>query len=335
MIYTKIKTKEVICISEIDLNKKRKLLRKLARVVGYAGKIISENEEEVVDTRQHKGHDESSIDAVARSAIIEGIEKFAPELEGRLQFELMPYNKQLIEIERDALYDITLVMDEIDGSTNTKRAKASMLECVPNAAVCIALCTGSTLKDLQIGVVFTLDTKEVFSGIRVGDDVFFAFKNKEIIYPEDIEKMRGDSKFRVLVIKYSNEKRIEIARIEEALWNVSFKPYEGCRSSTMDIIGVIRNQNDAYIDIRALFPEECGAQLQAYDVAAVIPIAKGSGLAVSDVFGNPINLYGETDVIPLVVSRPEIHDRIIKAIAPIVNEICEKYKYQRKISENN
>lgn len=244
-------------MSEITLNfnKKRELARKLARIVAYAGKIISENKDEVVDTRTHKGHDESSIDAVARSAIIEGIEKYAPELEGKLQFELMPFNKQLIEIDRDSKYSITLIMDEIDGSTNTKRAKASILDCVPNAAVCIALCTGSTLKDLQIGVVYTLDTKEIFSGTRVEGNEFLTLKHKEMLYPGDIQKMRGDSKFRVLVIKYSNQKRVEIAEIEEALWEAKFKPYEGCRSSTMDIIGVIRNQNDAYIDVRALFPE--------------------------------------------------------------------------------
>lgn len=314
-------------MSEITLNfnKKRELARKLARIVAYAGKIISENNDEVVDTRTHKGHDESSIDAVARSAIIEGIEKYAPELEGKLQFELMPFNKQLIEIDRDSKYSITLIMDEIDGSTNTKRAKASILDCVPNAAVCIALCTGSTLKDLQIGVVYTLDTKEIFSGTRVENNEFLTLKHKEMLYPGDIQKMRGDSKFRVLVIKYSNQKRVEIAEVEEALWEAKFKPYEGCRSSTMDIIGVIRNQNDAYIDVRALFPKECGARLQAYDVAAVIPIAIGAGLVVTDVFGELIDKYGETDAIPLVIARPEIHAKIIEAIGPVVEKICGKY----------
>lgn len=310
----------------LNFNKKRELARKLARIVAYAGKIISENKDEVVDTRQHKGHDESSIDAVARSAIIEAIEKYAPELEGKLQFELMPYNKQLIEIERDEEYNITLIMDEIDGSTNTKRAKASILECVPNAAVCIAFCTGATLKDLQIGVVYTLDTKEIFSGTRIEDSEFMTLRHKELIYPDDVIKMKGDSKFRVLVIKYSNQKRTEIAEVEEALWNAKFKPYEGCRSSTMDIIGILRNQNDAYIDIRALFPETCGARLQAYDVAAVIPIAIGAGFVVTDVFGDPIDKYGETDAITLVVARPEIHSCVIAAIKPVVDKICEKYK---------
>ncbi len=332
MVYNGNKQNEVICITKIDLKKRRKLLRKLARVVGYAGKIISENKDEVTDTRHHRGHDESSIDAVARSAIIAGIEKFAPELEGKLQFELMPYNKQLIEIGKNVSFSITLIIDEVDGTTNTKRAKASMLECVPNAAVCIALCSGSTLKDLQIGVIYTLDTKEIFSGIKVEDD-FFAYKNKEIIYPEDIEEMQGDSKYRVLVTKYSNRKKVKMAEIEEALETipeVKIESYGGCRSSTMDIIGLIRNQYDAYIDTRALFTQDCGAQLQAYDVAAVIPIAIGSGLIISDVFGNSIDVYGETDVIPLVVARPAIHDKIIKKIKPIIEKICEEYKYRRK-----
>lgn len=51
----------------LNFNKKRELVRKLARIIAYSGKIISENKDEIVDTRQHRGHDESSIDAVARS----------------------------------------------------------------------------------------------------------------------------------------------------------------------------------------------------------------------------------------------------------------------------
>jgi len=320
-------------MSEITLNfnKKRELARKLARIVAYAGKIISENKDEVVDTRTHKGHDESSIDAVARSAIIEGIEKYAPELEGRLQFELMPFNKQLIEIDRDSKYDITLIMDEIDGSTNTKRAKASIFECVPKAAVCIALCTGTTLKELQIGVIYALDTKEIFSGMRIEDGEFQTLRHKELIYPGDIQRMKGDSKFRVLVIEYSNRECEEIAKVKAALWKLPIVPYGGCRSSTMDVIEIIRNQNDAYIDFRALFPEESGARLQAYDVAAVIPIAIGAGLIVTDIFGDPIDRYGKTDEVSLVISRPDIHRKIIEAIAPAIKEICDRYPKNKNL----
>lgn len=309
----------------LNFNKKREMARKLARIVAYAGNAINDNKEEVVDTRHHKGHDESSIDAVARSAIIEAIEKYAPEFQGKLQFELMPFSKQLIEADKDARDCINFIMDEIDGSTNTKRAKASIFECVPKAAVCIALCTGLTLKDIQIGVVYTLDTKEIFSGMRIENNEFQTLRHKELIYPGDIQKMRGDSKFRVLVVEYSNRACEDIAKAKTALWDLPIVPYGGCRSSTMDIIEIIRNQNDAYIDLRALFPEKCGARLQAYDVAAVIPIAMGVGLIVTDVFGEPIDKYGENDVIPLVVARPEIHNKIIKTIAPVVKYICNKY----------
>ena len=312
----------------IDANTKRKLTRKLAEVAEEAGIAVLNSKIKIEDTHEYKQHEESSIDIVARTAVIKGLEEKIPHLQGNLKFELLPYGKILVEKDDKAI-DANLLIDEIDGTTNTKRAMASSLEVVPKAGVCIALSTGDQFSDLQIGVIYTLDTKEVFAGVRIEDDIFYAFKNKEIIYPEDVCKMRGDSKYRVLVTKYSNSKRLEIAEIEQALWDVGYRPYEGCRSSSMDILDIARNEFDAYVDIRALFPENCGAQLQAYDVAAVIPIALGLGLEVSDVFGNSWQSYNEDSVLPLVVCRKEIFKPLMEAIKPIVEKISQEHEYKK------
>ena len=334
LIYTWGKKKEGEIIKEIDAKTKLVLMRRLAEVAEMAGFAVLESKVAIEDISSEKQHEGSSIDIVARTAVIQGLEKKLPKLQGNLRFEMLPYGKKLAEITNDSI-TANLIIDEIDGSTNTKRAMASKLSGVPKAAVCIALCSGETLEGLQIGVIFTLDTKEVFAGERIEDGVFYTYKNKELIYPEDVCKMRGDSKYRVLVIKYSNSRRIEIAKVEEAFWQQGFRPYEGCRSSSMDILGIARNQFDAYVDIRALFPAECGAQLQAYDIAAVIPVALGLGLKISDVFGKSWEDYGENEAIPLVVSRPEIYDNIMKSLEPIVRELSEKYKYKRRDSNGS
>lgn len=302
----------------MEISKKRDLMRILGRVVKKTGEeILNCKNFEIVDIRDYKGHEESSIDIVARQAMQDALDQEIPELEGTIRYEHLPYKKNLLEFQVSPKHFYTLIIDEIDGTTNTKRALSSNFEYFPQAAVCIGLSVSEKLSDFQIGVVYTLDTKEIFSAFKVENGVFLAFRNDKLIYPEDVWKARGDTKFRVLVIGYSNKERIKKAEIEQALWDAGFRVYEGCRASTMDIIGLIRNQNDAYVDPRALWPES-GAQLQTYDIAAVIPIALGSGLAVSDIHGRNWEDYKQEDIIPLMVARPEIHQKIIETLRPTI-----------------
>jgi fructose-1,6-bisphosphatase/inositol monophosphatase family enzyme len=190
----------------------------------------------------------------------------------------------------------------------------------PQSATCIAICN---YEDRNVGAVVssavhTYDTRITYSAQAIGDH-YQAFREKTELDPGELNKVRGDSATRIIVAGYSNSRRMELGQWGQQLWdNAGVRVYDGCRSSTMDIIGMIEGANDAYVDPRALWPDS-GAMLQAYDITAVIPIAKGCGFVVSDVYGNPIENYAFDSNIPLVVSRtPELHGKILEAIKPLL-----------------
>jgi fructose-1,6-bisphosphatase/inositol monophosphatase family enzyme len=254
------------------------------------------------------------------------IERHLPHFEGIIRTELQPYTKTLIEISEHS--QLVLIIDEIDGTTNTKRCLTASLEYHPLSAVSIALSLTESLDDLVVGAVYTLDRGEVFSAFRICESDFLAFHNHRRIDPEEVIHIKGDSKKRVLVIGYSNSHRLKKGELEQVLYDQRMKVYEGCRSSGMDIVSLLRNQSDAYIDLRRYWSTKDGqnkereAMLQVYDIAGIVPIAEGCGLKVTDAEGKSWEDYSLDDTIPLIVSRPGIHADILKTISPLV----EKWK---------
>lgn len=313
-------------MKDLSITQKIRYLSGLERVVKEAGEqILAQRGARIADTRQYKGHESSTIDDFARERVQAGLDRHLPECEGIVRFELRPFTKKLIEIEKHM--PLVLIIDEIEGTTNTKRCLSSILEYRPLALVSIALSLSPNLKDLTIGVVYTLDQGEVFSAFRT-EKGFLAFRNRKLIYPEEIVETRGDSQKRVLVIGYSNSHRLKKGEVEQALYNRKFRVYEGCRASGMDIINLLRNSADAYIDLRSFWStkddkrEEREAMLEIYDIAGVIPIAEGCGLKVTDAEGKSWRDYKIEDTIPLVISRPDIHQTVLETIKPLV----EKWK---------
>lgn len=229
----------------------------------------------------------------------------------------------MIEIEEH--HPLVLLIDEIEGTTNTKRCSASLFDYRPQALISMALLSGNPLSNLVVSAVFTLDQEEIFSSLKV-ENGYLAFHNQTIIDPSKIMTTYGDSKTRILVTGYSNSHRIEKGKVEQAFYDLGYRVYDGCRSSGMDIIGIIRNSADAYVDLRHFWStktesgQEKEAMLQVYDVAGVIPIAAGCGLTVTDCFGKSWEEYGVDDTIPLVLSRPNIHGKILEAIKPLVEK---------------
>lgn len=313
-------------MKDLSIDQKRKFSMALSRVVRESGQeILTQRGTTISDTQQYKGHESSTIDIFAREKVQAALERHLPEFEGIIRFELRPFTKTLIETEEHK--HLVLIIDEIEGTTNTKRCLASVFEYRPLALVSIALSLSRSLKDLVIGVVYTFDQDEVFSAFRTEND-FLAFRDQKLISSEEIVHTRGDSKKRVLVIGYSNSYRILKGELEQALYNEGFRVYGGCRASGMDAINLLRNSADAYIDLRAYWStknnagEEQEAMLEVYDIAGVIPIAEGCDLKVTDAEGNSWQDYSLLDTIPLIISRPDIHQTILETIRPLV----EKWK---------
>jgi fructose-1,6-bisphosphatase/inositol monophosphatase family enzyme len=319
----------------LSFSEKRTFLSALEKIVKEAGEqILTQRGTEIGDTHDFKGHESSVIDAFAREKIYAAIERHLHHFEGIIRTELLPFIRTLIEVSEHN--QLVLIIDEIEGTTNTKRCLTANLEYRPLAAVSVALSLSESLKDLVVGAVYTLDRGEVFSAFRVDENDFLAFHNHRRIDPEEVIHIRGDSKKRVLVIGYSNSHRLEKGELEQVLYDQEMKTYEGCRASGMDIVNLLRNHSDAYIDLRHYWStkdsqnQEKEAMLQIYDIAGIVPIAEGCGLKVTDAEGKSWKDYNLDDTIPLIVSRPAVHQEIINAIKPLV----EKWKGALTKGEN-
>jgi len=314
-------------LSTISIHRKRRevvrILEQICQkvrqdVLAFAGKVE--------DTVFEHGHESSTIDSYARFKMFEAIEDLLPEMSGSIRFELRPFIRSPLEklATEDALLG-SLIIDEIDGTTNTKRCIASPLPYLPQAAISIAWSTTEFVADIQASCVTTLSGNHAFSAVK-SENTFISFVDCKRIDPEDIVDVRGDSKPRVLVIGYSNSHRLKKGELEQAIYDSNIKTYEGCRSSTIDIINVIRGGYDAYVDMRALWStkdnegHEKEAQLQIYDAAGVLPVAEGCGLVISDHLGKPWTTYKTDGALPLIVSRPSVYDKLLKVIKPLTKK---------------
>jgi fructose-1,6-bisphosphatase/inositol monophosphatase family enzyme len=292
------------------------------KILGYKGHVY--------DTRHVHGHEESSIDIMAYEYMMGALEermiKFPEEARfiGKYLFELHELQDIDVNKEKNRIIKGNLRIDEIDGTTNVKRCIASRFNYAPTAAVSLALCENQSLGSIVIGTIFDLQHRKVFSGMKV-DDGYMAFYNREVLDPKDCAAMQGDTCTRIMIPGYSNNEQEKLGQFRQAIVNIDSKKkqyriYDGCRSSAVDVLNIIRNQYDAYIDVRALLPDG-GAMLFPYDIAGVIPIALGCGLEVSDVHGNPISSYeGKNDPLTLIVARKGLKDKFVEALRPLTEK---------------
>lgn len=282
-----------------------------------AGKIIDYKGKDVYDSKLKNGEyqGESVIDQLAYAWTLEALEKHMPDFRGQILTETRPLQDIKIPGQNDWLY---LRIDECDGTTNAKRFAASPLKYTPSSCVSLALCADKGINSILIGTVHDMHNGNTFSGVKMQDG-YWSFMNRSILDPKDFADKKGDDKCRVMVIGYSNGKdksRIKKAELEQKLWDNDIFPYEGSRASTIDILSVVYNQFDAYIDARALW-KGSGAMLHPYDVAGVIPIAQGCGLEVSDMRGKP--LEGSKNDLDILVARESVKDKIIDLLGPVLD----------------
>lgn len=296
----------------------RRKLEKVVRAVGETILSYKGSVHDVDDSTEH-GHETSTLDEVAREAMVKCLAGEFPDRDLTLQFELHPWEvKSKTPSGKPKLH---FVIDEIDGTTNAKRWAASARGYRPQSAVCIAGCTGLSLESLEVAAIFTLDEGELYSGVKIAKDFgrFAAYRNGEPLVIPPLKQ--GDKSNRLLVVGYTSTVRGRKARIEEALCSQDdCIVYDGCRSSTMDLISIIRNQYDAYLDPRAVFGPDTQTRLETYDVAGVLPTVYACNVEVSDLYGHPLTEYDWEDPLPLLVARPEIYDRILGALEEIIGQ---------------
>ncbi len=283
-----------------------------------SSKIIDYKGKNVYDTKVKNGEyqGESVIDELAFAWTQEALLKYMPGFRGEILTETRPMKDIKVPGQNDWLY---LRIDECDGTTNAKRFAASPLKYTPSSCVSLALCADKGINSILIGTVHDMHNGNTFSGVH-NQDGYWSFMNRNILDPKDFADKKGDDKYRVMVIGYSNGNngaRIKKAELEQKLWDNDIFPYEGSRASTIDILNIVYNQFDAYIDARALWPGS-GAMLHPYDVAGVIPIVQGCGLEVSDMRGKP--LEGDKNDLDVLVCRPVLKKRLVDLLGPVLDQ---------------
>ncbi|MBU0535881.1 MAG: hypothetical protein KKE20_02875, partial [Nanoarchaeota archaeon] len=300
----------------------------LERVVREVGSRILSYKGPIQDTKHVRGHEESNIDVLAYEWMIGSLEKNLDKdlFMGKFLFELREL-EDVIGGEHDSDRPVSrkvLRIDEIDGTTNAKRTLASTFDYAPNSTVSVALCDNESLGSTSIGVVYDMHNNSVFSGLRV-DGGYLSFCDRRLLDPKDFRTKRGDTSTRIMVVGYSNKERAKKAEIEKAILDADatgkdFRIYDGSRSTTVDVLNIIRNQFDAYVDPRALWPKS-GAQLQPYDISGIIPIAYGCGLELCDIHGKPIGHQEDANgPVTLIVARRGLGNILVNAISEYVKE---------------
>jgi hypothetical protein len=148
----------------------------LAQVVRHAGEDILKFQGEIVDKGVIGSHETSSIDYHSKSCMEHYLGLFLPNIEGVRRFELMPYEMTLIPEgdEGSKAKKYYLIIDELDGTTNTKRALASSLLFRPQASVSIGLSLTEKLGDLQVAAVYDIARQETFTAMKIGKN-FLSF----------------------------------------------------------------------------------------------------------------------------------------------------------------
>jgi transcriptional regulator with XRE-family HTH domain/fructose-1,6-bisphosphatase/inositol monophosphatase family enzyme len=318
-------------------------IQKIVAIVGVD--ILNFGKSKIADVQlTGHGHASSTIDHVAKTTMVSAFSDVYESSASILgQWVLRLVFEDGFTIAAAAGYTPTedeirtcpfAIIDEIDGTTNAKRAVASHLEFNrPKSAITIALLSNPHSTCIEVGAVYAMDDNVTFSGLYA-DGGYAAYRDGRDIEVGSCETHRGDSKLRLIVPCYSNRHHDECARlqtsVEDGVAKGKCETYGGCRSSTMDVIDIIRNQYDAYIDCRALWTTQkelmTNSVLRLYDVAAVLPIAKGADLAVVFPDGRDFSLEGlvSDSPISIVIGRPMAVAEILDAIAPIVKEMLAR-----------
>ncbi len=129
---------------------------------------------------------------------------------------------------------------------------------------------------------------------------------------------RGDTQVYAIVPGYSHSNVEARAQTERALLETGIRTTGGSRSSAQDMIDIICNQAEAYVDLRALFSgssDTRDAVLHPWDVGGLLPVLDGLGFMITDAYGQSWQGCQFSDSLALVVTRPPLGERILNAIS--------------------
>jgi fructose-1,6-bisphosphatase/inositol monophosphatase family enzyme len=290
----------------------------LANAVRQTGEHVLEMDPAgIYDTLVIKRHQFSTLDAEAGNFFRAVIAK-----------EIGPFPGTIIEESEVSVSSaspqppcLRLIVDVIEGSTNAKRGLSAAYRCRPILAGTLAnLIEGEQLFSIAASAFYDFDSKKVFSSVRTERGSFIGFIDSQLINPLSLAETRGDSNIYAVVPGYSHENVKDRAAVEEKLIAAGIRITGGSRSSAQDLLDILCNQSDAYVDLRALFSGSTDSRdevLHTWDVGGLLPILHSVGFCITNAQGENWQNFSIWDPLAIIVARTKIHQKILKAIADL------------------
>lgn len=300
----------------LDQKERLRYMQDLSRVVRETGeKVLRMGQKQIFDTVEVRRHPFSTVDAEAGSTIRAALEQAVGTFPGTI---LEESDIPLVLIEARRITYPLLVCDAVEGSTNAKRGLAAYFRKRPILAGTLAmLLETEELGTLAASAFYDFASQIVFSSVRTEHGCFLAFADDHLIYPADVVETKGDSHLYAVIPGYSHENVEARAEVERALLNVGVEGAGGSRSSAQDLVNLLCNQVDAYVDLRTLFPEGTESRdevLHVWDVGGLLPVLDAVGFRVTDAIGQCWQTLRMRDRFAIIAARPNVHERILTAL---------------------
>ena len=291
----------------------------MCKVVRRTGEAtLKMKPEEMHDMVVVDNHSFSNVDAVAgshlRTLVAQLMPKFADGLMEECDIARALRN-------REALKYPLLICDAVEGSTNAKRGLSAFVRRPIFAGTSMLLIEGVRMTTVAASAFYDFASGCVFSSVRGESGSFLSFLDEKILEPRgDFVNCHGDSKLFAVVAAYSHDNVDCPAEIMRALLANDIRLHGGSRSSAQDLLDILCNQVDSYIDLRALFPGNTNSRdeaLHVWDVGGLLPFMDGLGYVITDHHGKSWQDQVLGEKLPLIVSRPKVAQQIINVVGKL------------------
>lgn len=302
----------------VGSSERTSLMLALCKIVRSTGKdVLRLSQQEIYDTVVVDRHRFSSVDSIAGTRLRHHVASILPQFSGTVMEEC---DIARILTDHSAISYPLLICDAVEGSTNTKRGLAAHVRRPILGGTSVMLLENNLMASVIASAFFDFASQRVFSSVRGEPGSFFSFVDAAIIAREDVIEKRSDSQPYAVVAGYSHNNVTSRALIEDALLGRGIRSTGGTRSSAQDLLDIVCNQVDAYVDLRTIFPGTTDSRdevLHIWDVGGIVPVLDGLGFTITDHVNRSWQDYKLGETFPLVVARPSIASSIRDAMTEL------------------
>ena len=172
------------------------------------------------------------------------------------------------------------------------------------------------LTDVEVGLHYSLGTGSYFLGLRTSGGYVTLLDGLPHSLPT-----RPPRRPVVALPWYSNE-RFDLAGAVARALSRKYRVFMGTGGTALDQALLFEGRVEGVVDLRALLARDSGAALMPHDVVAIYPIARGLGIAVTDLEGRElgVRVWGE-EPVSLVAARGELHGELLEDVRKAVEAL--------------